>query len=350
MALLTTTIGSYPKPDDTPVPGWASMRAAHRDNPTRRYSEFLRDRPPDADERMDRATREVVAEQVAAGIDVPTDGEVRREHYIFYHLRHLDGFDFDRLTVKTMRNGGWQAPVPTVIGPIAANAPFLAADWRVAQAASPRPVKVTVPGPLTIMDTTEDAHYGDERALATALAEALNVEILRLAEAGCRWIQVDEPVFARQPAAAASYGFDALERCLHGLPKEVNSVVHVCCGYPSALDREDFPKADARAYFDLADGIEACAVGTVSIEDAHRPNDLRLLERFSETRVILGVIGVARSRVESVDEIAKRLRAALEHIDAGRLIAGPDCGLIMLGRATARAKLANMVSAAQSLG
>ena len=350
MALMTTTIGTYPKPDYTPVPGWVTRGEAHRTDPTQSYSAFLRDRPPDSGERLDRATREVVADQVEIGIDVPTDGEVRREHYVFYHLRHLDGFDFDRLTVKVMRDGGWQASVPTVVGPLKARASFLASDWRVAQLASPRPVKMTLPGPLTIMDSTADAHYRDERALAAALGDVLNVEIRRLAEAGCRWIQVDEPVFARKPAAALAYGLEALERCFHGLPEDVDSVVHVCCGYPSQLNDVDYPKADPLAYFDLAEGLDRSSIGAVSIEDAHCHNDLRLLERFASTRVILGVIGIARSRIEPVEDIRVRLLAALEHIDASRLIAGPDCGLIMLDRDTARAKLANMVAAARSAG
>ena len=118
--IRTTTIGSYPKPDYTPVPGWFDIRDVHRRNPTRTCSAFLRERADDAEARLDQATREVVREQAAIGIDIPTDGEVRREHYIYYHLRHIDGFDFDRLTVATMRDGCWQAEVPTVVAPLRA--------------------------------------------------------------------------------------------------------------------------------------------------------------------------------------------------------------------------------------
>ncbi len=288
-------------------------------------------------------------EQTAIGIDVPTDGEIRREHYIYYHLRHLKGFDFDRLSVKVMRDGAWEAKVPTVVGPLAARPEFLVQDWRMAQAVSDHQIKITVPGPLTIMDSTADEHYRNDRKLAFALADVLNVEIRRLAEAGCSWIQVDEPVFARKPDRALDYGVEALGRCFAGVSAPVNRVVHICCGYPTELDQEDYPKADQQSYFALADAIEGAPVDAVSIEDAHRHNDLKLLERFRSTKVILGVIGIARTRIEPVEEITARLAQALEHIDAERLIAGPDCGLIMLDRPTAMAKLKNLVAAAKSL-
>ncbi len=350
MPLRTTTIGSYPKPPGTPVPGWFQDRKVNPNEPTKTYTEFIRDQAADAGERLDQATQAVVREQAEIGIDIPTDGEVRREHYIYYHLRHIQGFDFDRLTGKTMRDGSWQAQVPTVVGKLAAGRPFLPQDWRVAQAVTDHPVKITVPGPLTIMDSTADAHYGDNRELAMALATVLNAEIRALAEAGCIWIQVDEPIFARQPQNALDYGVAALSRCFEGVPDHVNRAVHICCGYPGALDLEDFPKADAHAYFDLAAALEAAPVDAVSLEDAHRHNDLSLLDQFTDTSVILGVINVAQTRVEGTIEIAERLTAALEHIDAERLIVGPDCGLIMLPPEIARAKLQSLVAAVRTLG
>ena len=347
--MITTTIGAFPKPDYLRVAGWWQARGAGREDPTGNHTEFLADPPPDAEERFDRATREAVGDQVAAGIDVPTDGEMRREHYIYYHLRHLQGFSFDTLTEKEMRNGSWRARVPTVVRPIEAGAPFLADDWRRAQAATERPVKITLPGPMTIADSTADAHYGDERRLGSALADALNAEIRSLADAGCTWIQIDEPVFARDPENALAYGIDHLSRCFHGVPADVTRLVHVCCGYPAKLDEPDYPKADAQAYFVLADALEAADIDALSLEDAHRHNDLGLLERFGSTKILLGLVDTACSRVEPVDEIAERLRSALDHIDAGRLVAAPDCGLIMMDRATALAKLRNLVAAAKSV-
>jgi 5-methyltetrahydropteroyltriglutamate--homocysteine methyltransferase len=350
MGVQTTTIGSYPKPSYAPVANWFDLRRAAPEQwvPTRAYDRYLQNRPADAEQTLDRAVQEVVREQDAVGIDVPTDGEIRREHYIYYHCRHLAGFDFENLTPKSMRGGSWRTEVPTVTGPIRAGAPFLDRDWRVAQEATRRPVKITVPGPLTIIDSTADAFYGDERELATALADALNTEIRALAAAGCRWIQVDEPVFARAPEKALAYGIDMLARCFHGVPREVTRAVHLCCGYPSALDLPDYPKADQASYFRLAEALDSGCVDAVSIEDAHRHNDLALLERFRNTAVILGVVDIARSSVEPAEAIRERLCAALRHIDPARLMAGPDCGLTMLDRNTARAKLTNLVAAART--
>lgn len=350
MPLLTSTIGAYPKPDYAPVQGWYERRYGHQDNPTGAYSDYLRQRSAESEAAFDRATEEAVRDQVAAGIDIPTDGEVRREHYIYYHLRHVDGFDFEELTDQVMREGAWRARVPTVVGQLSAGSPFLAEDWRKAQAATDCPVKITVPGPLTIIDSTADAFYGDPRRLAMALADALNVEIRRLAEAGCQWIQVDEPVFARQPQRALDFGIEALARCFHEVPGRTRRVVHICCGYPAKLDDEDYAKADRGAYGVLADALDAAPVDAISLEDAHRHNDLALLERFATSSILLGVVGIARTRVEPVEEIRTRLLDALEHIDPHRLIAAPDCGLIMLSRDLARAKLETMAKAAKSIG
>ena len=349
MPLKTTTIGSYPKPDYTPISGWLANRGANRSQPTRTYSELLQQRQSNARELFDRATQEVVCEQVDIGIDVPTDGEIRREHYIYYHLRHVEGFDFDRLTTKTMRDGSWRAEVPTVVGPLAPRDAFLPRDWEVAQSVSKKPVKITLPGPMTIIDSIADDYYGEKVQLAMALAQSLNAEIRRLAEVGCQWIQVDEPLFARKPDDALAFGVEALARCFESVPDGVNRVVHVCCGYPSDVDLEDYPKADPAAYGSLADALEDAPVDVVSIEDAHRHNDLKLLERFQKTKIILGVIDIGRTRIESAEEVRARLAIALEHIDRDRLIAGPDCGLVMLDRDATRLKLENLVAAARSL-
>ena len=305
--------------------------------------------PQERQATFDRATREVVAEQAAIGIDIPTDGEIRRANYIHYHCSHWEGFEPDTLTECTMRNGAWTAEVPTFTGPVAARGPFLVRDWEVAQAATERPVKMTVPGPLTIADSTATLLDPDRRAWCADLADALNVEIRRLADAGCRHIQVDEPVFARLPDQALDFGVETLARCFRGVPDGVMRIMHMCCGYPDGLDETDYVKADPEVYLRLAGAVEASVVDAVSIEDAHRHNDLALLDAFARTTVILGVVEIASSRVETVDEIVARLRAALEHIDADRLVAAPDCGLIMLGSDLTRAKLGRLVEAARAV-
>ncbi len=350
MRLETTTIGAYPKPDYIEVPDWFTIPAGpDTAEPTIGWAKAVEALGDQAEAIFARGLKDVIDDQVDAGIDIPTDGEVRRENYIHYHCRHLEGIDFEALTEKTVR-GVYTAKLPTITGPVKAGDPFLPHDWRTAQAFTQAPVKITLPGPMTISDTTVDAHYGDPRRLGHDLAVALNSEVLALAEAGCRHIQIDEPVFARRPEDALAYGFENLERCFHGCPEGVVRSVHMCCGYPDRLDSPDYPKAPPDSYQRIAQAIEDSCIMAISIEDAHRHNDLRLLETFKTTSVILGVVAIAKSRVEPVAEIRARLSAALEHIDADRLIAAPDCGLGILGRDLARRKLRNLCEAAHSLG
>ncbi len=351
MPLLTTTLGAYPKPDYLPVIDWFRAHGGpDTSEPTESYEDALREMGDQAEALFARAAGDVLRDQAAAGIDILTDGEVRRENYIHYHCRHLDGIDFGHLTEKSLRRGAYSARLPTVTGPVRARDPFLLHDWRAAQALTDRPVKVTLPGPMTISDTVVDAHYGDAGRLGADLAAALNAEVLALAEAGVRHVQIDEPLFARQVDEALDYGFDNLERCFQGLPAEIQRCAHMCCGYPDRLDNPDYPKAPADSYFRLAEAIDRSSIEAISIEDAHRPNDLGLLERFTRTTVILGVVAVAKSRVETADEIQARLSAALEHIEPGCLVAAPDCGLGLLGRDLALAKLTNMAAAAKRVG
>ncbi|NKB57945.1 MAG: 5-methyltetrahydropteroyltriglutamate--homocysteine methyltransferase [Alphaproteobacteria bacterium] len=343
--MQTTTIGSYPKPDSMTLPGFI----AKHPNPTARYTEWLATRTDADKEAALEGARTIVREQASCGIDIPTDGEAPREHYVYYHLRHIEGFDFENLAERESRGGAWSPRVPVLRHAVQPGFPFLVKDWRTAQEATGNPVKMTVPGPMTIIDSTVNEHYSDERALARALADTLNVEIRRLAEAGCRFIQVDEPLFARRPDAALDWGIECLERCFHGLPPTLTRVMHMCCGYPSALNMTDYPKADPQAYFELAGPLDMAKIDAVSIEDAHRHNDLALLEKFTQTTVILGCVDIANTRVETVDEISGRLGAAHQHIDPARLIAAPDCGLAMLDRDTAVQKMSNLASAAHAI-
>ena len=349
MPLTTTTIGAYPKPSSVPIMDWFAKDAMTTSRPTEDYEATLKQMGGDAEEILAAGTREVIEDQERCGIDILTDGEVRRENYIHYHCRHLSGFDFAHLATKSLREGAYEANLPRIVGPVAAQAPFLPHDWRVAQSFTERPVKMTLPGPMTIADTTVDEHYGDPKELGRDLAVALNAEILALVEAGCRHIQVDEPLFARRPQDALSFGIENLERCWHGVPDGVNKSMHMCCGYPNYLDDCDYPKADPGAYFELAKAVDASAVDAVSLEDAHRHNDLSLLDSFQNSKVIFGVIAIAKSQVEEVEAVRERLKAALGHLPAERLIAAPDCGLGHLSRDLALAKLTVLSEAARSL-
>ena len=350
MALLTTCIGAYPKPDYVKLPDWFNIPAGpDTADPTKQWAAAMAALGPDAEDIITRGVGEAVRDQVDASIDIPTDGEIPRENYIHYHCRHIEGIDFSKLTLSPVRGGNYEANLPTIVGPVKARDSFLAHDWRRAQAFTDRPVKITMPGPMTIADTNADAFYNDAQKLGSDLATALNQEVLTLAEAGCKYIQVDEPVFARKPDEALRYGFDNLERAFHGCPEHVNRVVHMCCGYPDRLDHPDYPKADREAYRQIADAIEQSSIDMVSLEDAHRHNDLTLLENFTKTTVILGVVAIAKSHVESIDEITNRLRQALEHIDKARLVAAPDCGLGLLGKELTLRKLKNMSVAAKAI-
>lgn len=350
MPIRTTCIGAYPKPDYLALPDWFNNPdGVDTENPTELWQQAF-DALPDAKEKLERAVKDVIDQQISAGVDIPTDGEVPRENYIHYQCRHIDGIDFLQLTKKVLRDGAYQANLPTIVRAVSAREPFLFKDWQRAQRyAGDKAVKITIPGPMTIGDTTADAYYDEPAKRGAALADAINGDVLALAQAGYQHIQIDEPVFARYPEAALDFGFENLERTFHGCPKAVTRTVHMCCGYPGSLDDEEYPKADHDVYFALADAIEHSSIDAISLEDAHRYNDLALLEIFANTTVIFGAVAIAKSRLESVEEIRARLLDALQHIDADRLIAAPDCGLGFLGWELAHDKLKNLCDAAHSI-
>ncbi len=349
MAVVTTCIGAYPKPDYVPMKDWFQVEGglAETSGEVTRMANRLQHSDQELEEVYCRATRDAVTDQVACGIDIPTDGEQRRENYIHYHCRHLTGIDFEELTKLTVRDGAYTAELPTIRGKIEPRGEhFLDHDFRVAQGFAERPIKITVPGPTTIMDTCANAYYRNDCDLAFDLADALNYEIRALANAGCQFIQVDEPLFARNVERALDYGVECLDRCFDGVPANVTRVMHMCCGYPEHLDDEEYHKADPLSYSKLAKAVDKSTVNQISIEDAHRHNDLTLLEKFEFSTVIFGSVAIAQSRLETIEEIAARLTAALSHIDRYRLMAAPDCGLAMLGRDLAMLKLKAMCEAA----
>lgn len=349
MSILTTCIGAWPKPASIEIGNFEESAAQDCDGNTRAFT-YIKQHELVPEEKLLAATRAAVQDQVACGVDIPTDGEQRRENYIHYHCRHLHGIDFVNLTNKVHRNGAAVADLPTVNGKIIPRGEhFLTRDFEMAQSFTDKPVKITVPGPLSTIDTTANTYYKTERELAFDLADALNYEIRALADAGCKFIQVDEPLFVRNVEHALQFGTECLDRCFDGVPDDVTRVMHMCCGYPGHLDDEDYLKADPQCYFDLAKAVDSTAIDQVSIEDAHCQNNLSLLESFTNTTVILGSVTIACSEIESTDAIRDRLQNALQHIDKERLMAAPDCGLMMFDREMAMAKLRNMCEAAHSL-
>ena len=258
MPLVTTTIGAYPKPRYVPVGDWfTEPDGAEIPAPTARYAETVAAAGEDAEALFVRATHEAVRDQVEAGIEVPTDGEVRRENYVHYHCRQLTGIDFGQLNEHLMRDS-YRALLPTVVGPVRAGAPFLPREWRIAQQVTDRPVKMTLPGPMTIADSTADRYYGEPARLGADLARALNAEILALAEAGCTHIQIDEPVFARKVGEALDFGVAHLARCFEGLPPRIRRIVHICCGYPDRIRPARLSQSPQRGLLRTRRGARRC--------------------------------------------------------------------------------------------
>ncbi|MFT4959804.1 MAG: 5-methyltetrahydropteroyltriglutamate--homocysteine methyltransferase [Paracoccaceae bacterium] len=347
----TTTIGAFPKPSYVPVRDWFDISretgGMNASKTTTDYTAASAQLDETHEALFVRAAKEVIDIQIGAGVTIPTDGEVRRENYIHYHCRKLEGFDFVNLENRVLRDGAYVTDLPAIRSAIGQSGPrYSPHDYRASQQVSTQPVKFTLPGPLTIMDTTADCFYDDRAKLNAVLAETVNREILALVEAGCQYIQVDEPLFARQVEDALNFGMEGLERCFHKVPKSVTRVVHMCCGYPDHLDDADYKKADPDSYHRLASAIEDAAFDQISIEDAHCCNDLNLLDKLHHKTVIFGAVAIASSEVETVDMVETRLRAALDHIDRDRLVVAPDCGLGLLSPKLAEAKLTVMCQAA----
>ena len=237
--MKTTTIGAYPRPSYLKIPDWFQ----NIDNTPIDWDRAWKLLGNQKDKLIKKACQEVIKEQETIGIDIITDGEVRRENYVLYHCRHLKGINFSKLTKKAVRSGSYVSWFPTIISKITAGESFLPKEWKMSQSFTKLPVKFTIPGPMTISDNTSNEHYSDLKTMGIDLGNAINIEIKRLVDAGCKYIQVDEPLFARKPSEAIDYGIDNLERCFHGCPKEIVKIVHICCGYPNVLDVVDYPKA-----------------------------------------------------------------------------------------------------------
>lgn len=254
--LATTTIGSYPRPSGTYLGSWWENQERGLlpvENPP--FTRALR-----------CAARDAVSRQLEAGIEVPSDGEVRRDSCLFYFLRCLEGVDFSCLIERPIRAGAWTTKVPTVRGELRLCSSFILEDFLTAQDASPKPVKISIPGPVTMADTVKDAFYPDEPSLLFALADVVRENILALVEAGCTWVQIDEPAFLRYPERALALGIESLERCFHGVPSNVHKIVHICAGYPDRLDNPSFPFADASGYKHLFRSLEDSTISHVSLK------------------------------------------------------------------------------------
>tara|TARA_B100000579_G_scaffold390920_1_gene365756 strand:+ start:757 stop:1809 length:1053 start_codon:yes stop_codon:yes gene_type:complete len=347
--MLTTVIGAYPKPSFLKITDWFNASGGtDTANPTKFYEEEIKRMGNDAEEVFLKATKQIIIDQEESGIDIITDGEVRRENYIHYHCRHLEGIDFKTLTEKVARTGNYKCWLPTITNKINAGDEFLVSEWKKNQALTSTPIKVTIPGPMTITDTIANTFYKSDDEMGHDLAIAINTEIKRLVSAGCKYIQVDEPLFARKPENALAFGIQNLEKCFEGInQKDVEKITHICCGYPDKLDAINYPKAPLDSYKKISKDLDNSIIDCVSIEDAHRHNDLSLLADYKHTKVIFGLIKIASSKIEIAEEIESRIKKALKYISKEQLIAAPDCGLGHLTREMAREKLKIMSSVAK---
>ena len=301
-----------------------------------RAPELWRIAPPLLEQAQDDATELAVRAMERAGIDVVTDGEIRRESYSNHFATALDGLDLEQPGM-TVGRSGQDVLVPRVVGEIRRPRPVQASDVAFLRGITERKIKATVPGPFTMSQQSQDEHYGDPRSVALAYAEAVNAELHDLVAAGADVVQLDEPWLQARPEQAREYAVDAIDRALERIGAETE--LHICHGY-AAVVREK-----AQRYAFLAE-LDASSVGQVSIEAAQPRLDLSVLRALASKRIAVGVLDLNDPGVEPIDVIAGRIRQALEHVDPERLVLAPDCGMKYLPRETAYGKLRAMAQAA----
>jgi 5-methyltetrahydropteroyltriglutamate--homocysteine methyltransferase len=333
--IATTVVGSYPQPD------WLidRERLGHRLPPRVRARELWRVDEAQLEEAQDDATRLAVQDMERAGVDVITDGEMRRESYSNRFATALDGVDLDNPGVALDRTGH-ENPVPRVVGPIRRTRPVEVRDVEFLRSITDRRIKITVPGPFTMTQQAQNDHYEDARSLALAYADAVNEELRDLKAAGADVVQIDEPYLQARPEAAREYAVEAIDRALEGI--EGDTVLHTCFGYAAIV--HDRPSG----YPFLAE-LNDCAATHVSLEAAQPDLDPEVLRALPDKTILLGVLDLGSSDVETPERVAERLRRALEVVEPERLVAAPDCGMKYLPRDRAFAKLQAMVAGARSV-
>jgi 5-methyltetrahydropteroyltriglutamate--homocysteine methyltransferase len=323
--LETTIAGSLPKPAWLAQPRmlWAPWQLTGEE-----LAEAKRD-----------ATLLALKEQEDAGIDIVTDGEQSRQHFVHGFLEHIEGVDFARRVAMGIRNNRYQAEVPTVTGPLRRTRAVHAVEAGIARAHTRRRLKFTLPGPMTIVDTIADAHYGDKVKLAMAFAGLLNEEARELEAIGIDVIQFDEPAFNVYTDAVSEWGIAALHRAAEGLT--CKTAVHICYGYgiKPNIDWKASLGAEWRQYEAIFPALAASRVDQVSIECAGAKVPIELLGLLAGKDVLLGAIDVASERVETPEEVAATIERAMAFVPAERLFPCTNCGMAPMSRALAIGKL-----------
>jgi len=321
--LPTTVVGSYPQP------GWLIDRAQLGSKvPRVRMPEIWRVDKTFLEEAQDDATLLAIRDMERAGIDIISDGEMRRESYSNRFATALEGIDIEN-PGTTINRSGVPIPVPRVAGPIRRRAPIEVGDVEFLKKNTARKTKITLPGPFTMAQQAQDDYYKDEEALALAFAAAVNEELRDLKAAGADVVQIDEPWLQARPERAARYGVKAINRALQGIPG--TTVVHLCFGYAAAV--KDKPTG-----YSFLPQLDATTASQISIEAAQPRLDLGVLRDLRKT-LMVGVIDLGTEKIESGNEVASRIRAALKHVPAERLVLAPDCGMKYLTREAAFGKL-----------
>ena len=326
-------VGSYPQPD------WLIDREALNQAGVPRVPvpHIWRIPPEHLDDARDDATIVAIAEQERAGLDIITDGEIRRESYSNVFSNALEGVDPERRGRVSGRVGGVGVPVPLFKGKARRTRPVQVADVAFLRAHTSRPIKATIPGPFTMSEQAETTYYADRRALGMDLALAVNEEIRDMFAAGADVVQLDEPWTERWPERSKQYAVSVINRALEGITG--HTALHVCFGYARAVAE----KPDTYRF--LAE-LEDCAVEQVSIEAAQCHLDLSQLKLLPSKTIILGVIDLLDQTIETPAVVAQRIQAALQYVPPERLVIAPDCGMKFLPRAVAFGKLRAMVDGA----
>lgn len=339
MLLPTSLVGSYPQPD------WLidRTRLAGRFPPRVRARELWRVPPENLAEAQDDATLLAIRAQEDAGLDIVTDGEIRRESYSNRFATALDGVDIDNPGTALDRSGH-PNPVPRITGDIKRRHPVEVDDLAFLRAhASPsKQIKITVPGPFTMAQQAQDDHYGSREALAYGYAEAVNEEVRDLFAAGADIVQLDEPYLQARSAEAAKYGVAVVNRALDGVAGLGTTAVHLCFGYAAIIHERP-------SGYSFLSELAACSCDQVSIETAQSNLDCSVLSALEGKTIILGVLSLSTPSVESVDTVIERVRRALPYVPASRLVLAPDCGMKYLPRKSAFGKLAALSAAAVRL-
>jgi len=323
--LPTTVVGSYPQPD------WLVDRALLRTMvPRVRVHELWRVKEPYLAQAQDDATLLAIRDMERAGIDIITDGEMRRESYSNRFATALDGIDNDN-PATIVNRAGRPVSVPRVVGKVKRKGPVEVGDMEFLRRNTDRKAKITLPGPFTMAQQAKNEFYKDADELVMDMAAAVNEEAHDLQAAGADVIQIDDPWLRNDPDAAKRIAVRALDRALAGL--KVPTVVHLCFGYGAVVQKEK------PVGYSFLPQLAGSAVDQISIEAAQPKLDLGILKDFSEKTIVLGVIELADETVETPQVVASRIRSALKFIDAKRLIPAPDCGMKYLSRESAFGKL-----------